>query len=403
MSAREATRRSYGTGSLYIRVDRHGRETWYGKWRASGRQVKRRIGDKRATGSRDGLTRPQAEAELRRLTAEARPVAARVGVTLTIVELDRHYRDYLTKRGRNPATLRAVESGTRVWLAPFFGDRSLDSITREDVADLIATMEADGLGAKSIRNYIGTLSAMLAYAQRRRWAASNPARMVELPDVARSEEIRFLTRDEIEQVIAAAAPGPYQALDRTLFLTAAMTGLRAGELVALRWRDVDWIAARVRVRQNYVLGEFGTPKSRRSTRSVPLADAVGAALDHHFKASAWQADDDLVFAHPITGEPLSKHQNLRRFRAALRAAGLDDSHVFHDLRHTFGTQMAAVGTPIRTLQEWMGHRDLMTTQIYADYAPSGRDAELIGAAFGGDWNGHPPGQSQGQGTNGVPI
>ena len=175
MSAHEANRRSYGTGSLYVRVDRNGREKWYGHWRANGRQVKRAIGDKRAPGSRDGLTRPQAEAELRRLIGEARPPAAKVGVTFTVAELDRRYRDYLTKRGRKPATLRAVESGTRVWLAPFFGDRSLDSITREDVADLIATMEADGLGAKSIRNYIGTLSAMLAYAQRRRWAKVNMA------------------------------------------------------------------------------------------------------------------------------------------------------------------------------------------------------------------------------------
>jgi len=183
----------------------------------------------------------------------------------------------------------------------------------------------------------------------------------------------------VQQAIAAAVEGPYQELDRALFLTAAMTGLRAGELVALRWLEV---AARVRVRQNHVLGEFGTPKSKRSTRSVPMADAVGAALDRHHQASRWQGDDDLVFAHPATGEPLSKHQNLRRFRAALRGAGLDDSHVFHDLRHTFGTQMAAVGTPIRALQEWMGHRDITTTQRYADYAPSGRDAELIGAAFG---------------------
>ena len=138
-----------------------------------------------------------------------------------------------------------------------------------------------------------------------------------------------------------------------------------------------------------------------------MADAVGAALDRHFKASRWQGDDDLVFAHPVTGEPLSKHQNLRRFRAALRAAGLDDSHVFHHLRHTFGTQMAAVGTPMRTLQEWMGHRDQATTQRYADYAPSGRDAELIGAAFGrargGDWNGDSSDQSQARGSNEVAI
>ena len=50
-----------------------------------------------------------------------------------------------------------------------------------------------------------------------------------------------------------------------------MTGLRRGELLALRWCDVDWLAQRVRVRQNYVRGQFGTPKSKRSTRSVPLA------------------------------------------------------------------------------------------------------------------------------------
>jgi integrase len=58
-----------------------------------------------------------------------------------------------------------------------------------------------------------------------------------------------------------------------------MTGLRQGELVALRWRDVDFPAMRLRVRQNFVLGEFGTPKSRRSTRSVPLADTVAGELD----------------------------------------------------------------------------------------------------------------------------
>ena len=54
---------------------------------------------------------------------------------------------------------------------------------------------------------------------------------------------------------------------------------------------------------------------------------------------------------------------------------------FHDLRHTFGTRMAAAGVPMRTLQEWMGHRDLSTTQRYADYAPSSREAEMVAAAF----------------------
>ncbi|MDO8209650.1 tyrosine-type recombinase/integrase [Conexibacter sp. CPCC 206217] len=60
---------------------------------------------------------------------------------------------------------------------------------------------------------------------------------------------------------------------------------------------------------------------------------------------------------------------------------MDESHRFHDLRHTFGTHMAAAGVPLRTLQEWMGHRDLTTTQRYADYAPSEHEGEMVAAAF----------------------
>jgi integrase len=88
-----------------------------------------------------------------------------------------------------------------------------------------------------------------------------------------------------------------------------------------------------------------------------------------------------VFGHPATGGPLHKPGASQRMQKALKAAGLDRAHRFHDLRHTFGTRMAAAGVPTRTLQEWMGHRDLATTQIYADYAPSSREAEMVAAAF----------------------
>jgi integrase len=159
-----------------------------------------------------------------------------------------------------------------------------------------------------------------------------------------------------------------------------MTGLRKGEIVALRWRDIDWGASRVRVRQNYVRGQFGTPKSRRSARSVPMADAVGGELDRLSKNSRFTGPDDLVFAHPATGGPLTKANMSRRFQKALKAAELEP-HRFHDLRHTFGTRMAAVGTPLRTLQEWMGHRDIATTQRYADYCPDDGEADMIAKAF----------------------
>jgi integrase len=378
-----AARRSYGTGSLIVRVDRGGREAWYGKWRSNGRQVMRRIGPTRGGAAKDGYTRPQAEAELRRLMAEVR-VAPTVGELLTVEEVGARYRVHAERRGRKRSTLKNIESEVRVHLAPFFGTRSMDAIRSEDVLDLVAVLEEEKeLAPKMVQNIIATLSGLFNFAKapQRRWASVNPCEGLELPAVPESEEIRFLTLEEVDALVENAPEGLFQAIDRALYRTAAMTGLRQGELLALRWRDVDWPAARMRVRQNWVLGEFGTPKSKRSTRSVPMADEVGGELERLFQRSRWQGDDDLVFAHPATGEPIYKPGVLRRMRKALTAAKLDEAHRFHDLRHTFGTRMAAAGVPMRTLQEWMGHRDLATTQRYADYAPSTREAEMVAAAF----------------------
>ena len=378
-----AARRSYGTGSLIVRTDGNGRETWHGKWRTNGRQVMRRIGVKRADGARDGLTRTQAEAELRRLMAEVQ-TTVRPGERLTVTQVATRYLVHAERQGRKTSTRQNIESEVRVHLAPFFRERALDTITPEDVNDLVVLLEGKDLAPKSIRNIVATLSALFTFARapRRGWATSNPCDGLELPAVPDNDEIRFLTLEEVDALVASARPGMFKAIDRAMFRTAAMTGLRKGELVALRWRDVDWTASRIRVRQNYVRGEFGTPKSKRSTRSVPMADEVAGELERLFQQSRWQGDDDLVFAHPATGGPLPKPNVTRRIRAALKAAGLDTGHCFHDLRHTFGTRMAAAGVPMRTLQEWMGHRDLATTQIYADYAPSAREAEMVAAAFG---------------------
>jgi integrase len=133
-----------------------------------------------------------------------------------------------------------------------------------------------------------------------------------------------------------------------------MTGLRQGELIALRWQDVDWTAQRVRVRRNHVLGEFDTPKSRRSTRSVPMSRRVTRELGQWQKTARWTGPADLVFAEPVSGEVLRRGAVMRRYRRALKTAKLEPTHRFHDLRHTFGTAMAAAGVPMRTLQEWMG-------------------------------------------------
>ena len=172
----------------------------------------------------------------------------------------------------------------------------------------------------------------------------------------------------------------FGATDRAIYLTAAMTGLRQGELLALRWRDVDWTASRIRVRQNFVRGEWGTPKSKRGSRSVPMIDRVAAELDRHFKRSSYQGNDELVFCHPDKGAVLDHSSLSRRYKKALKAAKIREVR-FNDLRHTFGTRMAAAGVPLRTLQEWMGHRDFKTTLIYADYAPSEHETQMAERAF----------------------
>lgn len=191
-----------------------------------------------------------------------------------------------------------------------------------------------------------------------------------------------------------------------MYYMAAMTGLRQGELLGLRWKDIDWTAQRVRVRQSYSRGQKKGPKSKLSSRSVPLADTVAGELDRHFQTGVWQADQDLVFAHPHTGRPMERSRLLKRFKAAVSRAKVgqfepatdqqgnikleEDGNValrpiltFHDLRHTFGTQMAAAGVPLRTLQAWMGHEDIKTTMIYTDYMPAGNEADVVGQAMNG--------------------
>jgi integrase len=117
---------------------------------------------------------------------------------------------------------------------------------------------------------------------------------------------------------------------------------------------------------------------------VPLADRVAGELERHFQRSAYQGDDDLVFASPETGRVLDHSALARRFKRALRAGGVRRVR-FNDLRHTFGTRMAAAACRCGPCS-WMGHRDFRTTLIDADYAPSDQETALVERAFGAGIN-----------------
>ena len=201
----------------------------------------------------------------------------------------------------------------------------------------------------------------------------NPLARVEKHPMRPSGDIQVFSPEEVWALVRAAA----SQQDGALFLTAAFTGLRMGELLALHWRDVDFAGATIRVRASYSAAHLTTPKSGK-VRAVPLAPDVASALAQLGGRVDWVGEDDLVFAGE-TGGYLDGSGLRRRYISALEAAGLRRLR-FHDLRHTFGTRMIAKAD-IRRVQEWMGHADIQTTTRYLHYAPHSEDAALVAEAF----------------------
>jgi integrase len=143
---------------------------------------------------------------------------------------------------------------------------------------------------------------------------------------------------------------------------------------------VDFAAQTVRVAASYAAGVLGTPKSG-SGRAVPLVEEVSQALARVAGRECFSGPDELVFVGDGGGY-LDGSALRRRFKKARAAAGLRPLR-FHDLRHTFGSVAIRTADP-RELQEWMGHSDFSTTQIYMHYRPRADAARRLSAAFGGE-------------------
>ncbi len=382
-------RRSYGSGSLSVRSDGRGRETWYGSWRVGGRRVKRRIGAKRTPGgSRDGLSRTHAERELRRLMSEIPAPVAR-DTRRTLAEAGEAYVTHLEEvMGRKRTTIQDYRGYLRRHLIPSFGERTLDRIEPEHVDAYLHAKLGVGLSAKTVTNHLTFLHGLFRFAVKRRWTQQNPVAYVDRPPQPRQGQrrIRFLQPVELEAVLRAVLDDDLGQLERPLYLCAVMTGLRQGELLALKWLDVDWVAGRIRVADNFPRGRTDRPDTPKShyLRSLPMPDRLGCELERHFQRSAFRSDEDLVFCHPHTGRPYDASKLRKRFEESLGRAGVRRV-TFHELRHTFGTQMAAAGAPLRAIQEWMGHADAKTTEIYSHYAPDATNgAAFAERAFGGN-------------------
>jgi integrase len=376
-------RRSYGSGRLFEVPDKTGRISWYGSWWSGGTRVKRKIAAKRTPGTADGLTRAQAERELRKRID--RDVIVPTAARRTLQEAGAAYVDHLEHvMERKRSTIQDYRGHLRRHLVPFFGERPIDKIDAAQVAQYLKRKRNDGLSSKTVQNHLNFLHGVFAFAIKRGWAQSNPVAHVDRPKKNRSphQRVRFLQPAELDKLIAVVPNDTLGGIERVLYLAAALTGLRQGELLALKWLDIDWQVARIRVADNFTRGQMDTPKSHEG-RSVPMAARLARELEDLHRRSRFRVDRDLVFCHPDTGHVFDPSKMRKRFKDHLAQAGVREI-TFHELRHTFGTQMAAAGAPLRAIQEWMGHADAKTTEIYRHYAPDPtHGAALVERAFGG--------------------
>ena len=146
---------------------------------------------------------------------------------------------------------------------------------------------------------------------------------------------------------------------------ALSTGLRRGELLGLRWQDVELLDRRLHVRQAFVRNEITTPKTKAGRRAIDLGDVAIGALEEQFTDPMHRTPESIVFCHPALGSPLDPSKLTKYARKALDRAGVDESfRPWHGLRHTALTETAAAGVPGMFVQAKAGHAQGSTTERY---------------------------------------
>jgi integrase len=351
----------------------------FAKWRDAHGQHQRKLGplwDDKGRPPAGFLNRKQARALLDEILVGARQHAqhhpvARLGFEQVAADWMDHGRH---ERGLKPSTLMEYDSVLGCHLLPVFGGCDLERLTPQEIDAWRGAKLRSGASRRLTNKCLMVLHALCNWAMRHRDLTANPAALVErLPERYDPGDYRFY---DVEQVLALSRAAANEQ-DAVLYLTAAFTGLRSGELIALRWRDVDFPAEAIRVMRSYSKGSLTTPKSNRS-RVVPMIPQVAQALARLWQRGYDVMADDLVFPGD-SGGFLDDSAMRRRYKVACDAAGLERLR-FHDLRHTFGSLAINKGSLVQ-VQHWLGHANIETTARYLHHKRRQDEARLLAAAF----------------------
>ena len=364
------------SGHVFKREGARG-DVWYAKYRLpDGRQQKKRLGPHwtRKTAPPEGcFTKAGAEAHLDGLLAQAR-IGSLPGMTRTGKSFREGAEEWLSYceniRDCKATTLNDYRTMVGV-LNRKFGSRKIESITSHEIERWISGYQGSN---RTRQKYVVCLGSIFKRAKKVYGLPSNPVDVVEKPRVRKSATIEVLRPEEVMALVRAAE----SERDAAVFHTAAFVGLRMGELLALRWRDIDFARSTIHVRDNWSLGKTTTPKGG-SERAVPMADEVATRLAKLGRRDHFAGDDDLVFCTE-RGQHLGSKSLRQRYHAALKAAGLREGFRFHNLRHTFGSTVIRKADS-REVMEWMGHADLSTTRRYLAFVDREDAAKRVSEAF----------------------
>lgn len=285
-------------------------------------------------------------------------------------------------------TLEQYEQHVRLYLSPAFGQAPLQKLYPADVQRFIAARLAAGLSPRTVRISLFVLSRALRQAVKWNLIARNPVDAVDLPKAGRPA-VKTFSEDQARSLLAAVKGDPFEPS----YLLALLCGLRRGELLALKWEDLDFDAGTLAVHRalERIRGrlEFVEPKSQSGRRTLPVPEPVLRALRaHRVQQSATRLslgpayeDHGLIFTNGV-GRPLEPRAFNRRFKSALSRAGLPSTLRLHDCRHFAATAMIADGADVRTVAGLLGHADpSLTVRTYAHVVPEAarRAAERMGA------------------------
>ncbi len=301
-------------------------------------------------------------------------------------------RDYV-EAGVAPTTQASYRETIRVHLAPALGHVPLARLAPQAIQSYIADKLRQGLSPTTVRYHIAVLHKALAHAVKWGLLAHNPADRVDLPRKVRPE-IHVWDGEQLQLFLAEAKrSSPHYRL----YLAAITTGMRQGELLGLRWQDVDLVAGVASIQQTlYRLGKtllMKEPKSSRSRRTVTLPPVLVKELrciqDEQVERQRELADayenHGLVFCQ-LHGKPLHAHNIVQRdFRPVMKRADLPRIR-FHDLRHCHATLLLQQGVHPKVVQERLGHSTIsMTLDTYSHVVPGLQEkavADLQNRLFG---------------------